>query len=258
MDYGYYDYDYDSLAAGFGAMIVFIYLITIVLSVLLVIDYWKIFKKAGYNGWESLVPFYCNYVMSDIAFGNGLYFLALFVPGLNGIFALIMHYKLAEAFGKDTPYALGLVFLSPIFLTMLAFDNNAYYCGSSAKARMNSGYGSYNNPGSYGGNYGGGYNGYNNDYATYGGNNAQGYPNNQQQNFQQQPGFQNNGYQNNGFQNNGFQAQGQPIPQQQSQAAQDQAVGQSGNPFEKPNTDNYYGNSGSYNSYNDQNKNGGF
>ena len=226
----------DALAAGSALLIG---LISVAVCVATLIGLWKIFQKAGYQGWESIIPFYNTYVLCDIVFGNGLLFLITFVPYVNVVFIYIIYFKLAGVFNKSTAYGLGLVFLSPIFIIMLGFDPNAFYSGPSVKARsMNGGYGSFG--GGYGNNYGGGYgnfggnqnfnnnSGYNNDYPTYGGNNPQGYGTPQQ-----------NGYQNNGFQsqgqapNNGFQAQGF----------------QRSNPFEQPN------NSNSYNSYNNPNNN---
>ena len=242
-----YDYDYDyygSSDALAGGMVVVIYLIALVIGIATIIGMWRLFKKAGYNGWEAIVPFYNTYVLCDLVFGNGLYFLISFIPYVNVVFVYVLYFKLASVFNKDIGYGLGLIFLTPIFIIMLAYDGNAYYSGPSVKARaMGGGYGNYGNYG--GGSYSPNANYNNNDYQTYGGNNQQGYPNP----TQQQDIYQSGNYQNNGFQNNGFQAQGQSQPQQQS------------NPFEKQDGNNYYGNNNNYNnynSYNNQNNNGGF
>ena len=230
----YDDYYYDDSALAVGGVALFIYaLVIIALSVAM----WKLFKKAGYQGWESLVPIYSAYVLSDIVFGNGLYFLICFIPVVGWIYPLVLYFKLAEVYNKSSAFGLGLVFLSPIFLLLLAFDSNLYYSGPSSRA-VAAGYGSYG-AGSYG---------HNNDYPTYGANNPQGYPNNgyNQQGFNYQQDYQNGGYQNNGFQNNGFQTQGQP----------------QNNPFENIGNDNYYGNNSNYSGYNnqqnDENNNNGF
>jgi len=266
-DYYYYGAN-DAMATGTAVLII---IFSIAVMVATLIGLWKVFKKAGYQGWESIVPFYNTYVLCDIVFGNGLLFLISFIPYVNTVFILVLYFKLAGVFNKSTAYGLGLVFLSPIFIIMLGMDSNAYYSGPSVKARsMSGGYG-----GSYGGGYGnaygggagnyGGNQGYNYDYPTYGGNNQQGYPGgNQQQN-----GYQNNSYQQqndyqqqNGYQNNGFQSQGQVQNNGfQSQNNGFQAQGfQRENPFEKQSGNDYYGNSSnynSYNSYNSQNNNNG-
>jgi len=254
------------LATG-TAVLITIFSAAVVVATL--IGLWKVFKKAGYQGWESLVPFYNTYVLCDIVFGNGLLFLISFIPYVNTVFILVLYFKLAGVFNKSTAYGIGLVFLSPIFVIMLGMDSNAYYSGPSVKARsMSGGYGvsygggygnSYGGAGNYGGNQG-----YNYDYPTYGGNNQQGYPGgNQQESYQQQNGYQNNGFQsqgqvqNNGFQsqNNGFQSHNNGF-QSQNNGFQSQGF-QRENPFEKQSGNDYYGNSNSYNSYNSQNNNNG-
>ena len=248
-----------------GAIIfaVIVIIIALIASILVIVARWIIFKKAGYQGWESIIPFYSDYVMCDIVFGRGFYFLILAIPSIvagiqsasesdssalgsfltfvAGVFSMVMYYKLAGVFNKGSGFGVGLALLTPIFLMILAFDNNSYYSGPSTKAPVVNNMGmNYGNAGSYGNV--GGYGGYN-EYPTYGGDNFQGYPDNNgfdQQIFNQQQDYQNNGYQNDGFQNNGFQAQGQS----------------QNNPFEQPNNNNYYGNNSDYNNYN--NPNGGF
>ena len=241
-----YDYYYDDSALAIGGVAFFItMLISLALSAAILVGMWKLFKKAGYQGWESLVPIYNAYVLSDIVFGNGLYFLICFIPIVGWIYPFVLYFKLAEVYNKSSAFGIGLMLLPYVFLLLLAFDSNLSYSGPSSRAA--GGYGNFG-AGGYGAGSYGNFGGYNNDYPTYGGNNPQGYPNNgyNQQGFNQQPDYQNGGYQNNGFQNNGFQAQGQP----------------QNNPFENPGNDNYYGNNDNYSGYNNQqndgNNNNGF
>lgn len=250
----------DLILGGMFIFVVIAMIIAFVASILVIIARWNIFKKAGYQGWESIIPFYGDYVMCDIVFGKGFYFLILAIPSIlaayqraneseesalvsfltfvAAVFSMVMYYRLAGVFNRSPGFGVGLALLTPIFLMILAFDRSAFYNGPSSKAPVKMGM-NFGNAGSYGNT--GSYGGYN-DYQTYGGNNYPNYPNNgfDGQNFNQQQDFQNyqnNGYQNNGFQNNGFQAQGQPL----------------NNPFEKPNNENYYGNNSDYNNYNNQN-----
>ena len=96
------------------------------LAILLIVSIWKIYKKAGKAGWASIVPFYNNYVLFEIAYGNGWKFLWLFVPFVNIYFAIAVYFKLAKAFGKGTGFGFGLLFLSFIFFPILAFDSSTY------------------------------------------------------------------------------------------------------------------------------------
>lgn len=87
---------------------------------------WKIFVKAGEHGWAVLVPFYGNYCQFRMAFGNGWLFLLMLVPFVNFVVAVLMFVKLAKAFGKGIGFALGLMFLSPVFLCILGFGDAEY------------------------------------------------------------------------------------------------------------------------------------
>lgn len=97
---------------------------------------WQIFKKAGKPGWASIVPIYSNYILTEITWGNGIWFLlgfAAIVPIFGGLVAsayvIITTINLGKAFGKDTGFILGLIFLGPIFYSILAFDKKCVYLG---------------------------------------------------------------------------------------------------------------------------------
>ena len=108
-----------------------IWLLSLGLLVLVIVAYWKLFEKAGEPGWAILVPFYNLYVLYKIAFGYGWVFLLLFIPIVNIVFALMLPFKLAKAFGHDIGYGFGLLFLGTIFIIIMAFDKH-YYVGPAA------------------------------------------------------------------------------------------------------------------------------
>lgn len=114
-----YNYDMTSMPTGY-------WLLSLGISVLLLICYWKIFEKAGEHGWAILVPFYDTYVMFKIAFGNGWKFLLLLIPIVNIVFAIMVPFKIAKAFGKSSGFGVGLLFLPFIFAPMLAFGDAKY------------------------------------------------------------------------------------------------------------------------------------
>ena len=97
-----------------------------IVGILSIIGMWKIFEKAGREGWKAIIPFYNLYVLFDIAWGNGWLFLLLLIPCVGLVISIIVDFKLAKAFGKGVGYAIGLIFLYPIFLLMLGFGNAAY------------------------------------------------------------------------------------------------------------------------------------
>lgn len=100
--------------------------IVLLLSIFIIVCWWKIFKKAGRPGWASIIPFYNYYVMFDIAWGNGILFLLMLIPMVNVVVMIILMVKLAGAFGKGGGFAVGLIFLNVIFLPILAFGNSTY------------------------------------------------------------------------------------------------------------------------------------
>lgn len=117
------DNTYDVIMASFSIGYL---LFALVIGVLSIVAFWKIFTKAGRPGWASIVPFYNTYCMYDISFGNGWLFLLTFVPCVNIVFGIMMLFKLAKAFGKGTGFGFGLLFLNTIFVLILGFDSSEY------------------------------------------------------------------------------------------------------------------------------------
>ena len=112
--------EYDSLdmmTSAISTGVVAVYsIICLVIGVLTLVAMWKIFVKAGKPGWGCLIPFYSQYCLFDIAWGNGWLFLLTFVPCANFVVMIILFIKLAKAFGKGTGFGIGLVFLNTIFV----------------------------------------------------------------------------------------------------------------------------------------------
>ncbi len=106
-------------------------MVIFILSILFIVAMWKIFTKANKPGWAAIIPFYNSYILFEIVLGSGIKFLWLFVPFVNIYFGILVSIKLAHSFGKSTGFGIGLLFLSPIFLPMLAFSD-AEYIGPQA------------------------------------------------------------------------------------------------------------------------------
>lgn len=116
----------DAAVATLMAALSTYFIVILILSVVMIVALWKIYAKAGEPGWASIVPFYCNYVLFKIAMGNGWLFLLLFVPVVNIVFGIMVYFKLAKAFGKGVGFGFGLLFLTPIFILILAFGSAEY------------------------------------------------------------------------------------------------------------------------------------
>lgn len=118
----------DAAATGLLALFSGVYLmVVLVLAVILIIARWRVYTKAGEPGWGSLIPFYSDYLLFKIAWGNGWLFLLSFIPVVGWIVLLIAVYKLCVAFGHGAGFFLGMFFLQPIFMMILAFDSSEYY-----------------------------------------------------------------------------------------------------------------------------------
>lgn len=125
-DYTYYgDYDSTSLG-GFAALGGGFFLVGTILSILIIVSMWKIFKKAGKQGWESIVPIYNVIVMLEIS-GLPIWYLVLYIIPFANIYAMFKTYiELAKKFGKGTGFGVLTVFVPIVGFPVLAFSNCSY------------------------------------------------------------------------------------------------------------------------------------
>ncbi len=127
--------------AVFGGFFMIIWLA--VLAVM-VVSYWKIFTKAGREGWISIIPFYNTWTLAEIV-GKpgwwGLLPLLMIVPLINIIawipvvvvFVLIA-IELAKVFGKDSAFAILLILLPVVGFPILAFSDAKYKAPAGVKS----------------------------------------------------------------------------------------------------------------------------
>ena len=111
------------LAVLGGGLFVIMSLLVIVLMVASVIF---IFKKAGREWWEALIPFYNIYVLTIIVGQPWWMLIGFFIPIVNYIVCAYLYYHLSKRFGFDIPFTIGLFFLPFIFLPILAFGDAVY------------------------------------------------------------------------------------------------------------------------------------
>ena len=122
-----YEYDYEIVSNNItGGLFAGYTIVVLALGILGLVCNWKIYAKAGQPGWGALIPIYNVYLLFKITWGNGWYFLLTLIPIANVVIAILTQVKLAKVFGKDGGFAVGLIFLSFIFLPILAFDKSEY------------------------------------------------------------------------------------------------------------------------------------
>jgi len=105
------------------------YIIFILLSfVSTAIGLWKLFEKAGEQGWKVLIPFYNFYIWLKIIKKPMWWFIFIIIPFINVFVVLLMIVELAKCFQK---YGLGEQALSAIFpfvyLPYLGFSSKEKY-----------------------------------------------------------------------------------------------------------------------------------
>ena len=127
--------------------------VTIALLVLYIVAFVKIFQKAGKPGWHAIIPYLSTYDMFEFAWSKKMAAIGVGVTlaysvlagsttasdseGTSALVALIgigysvlyliLLYKLSKSFGHGVGFFLGLLFLSPIFILILAFGSSSYY-----------------------------------------------------------------------------------------------------------------------------------
>jgi hypothetical protein len=131
------------IVAGLGVFVGFVILISLAVLVLQIVAKWKVFKKAGKNGWEAIVPYYSTWVLCEITGVKWWFFLLInaativAILGLScleplaGIVSLAAsfacHYNLALKFNKDAVgYGIGLTLLPVVFYSILAFGDDTF------------------------------------------------------------------------------------------------------------------------------------
>ena len=114
----------------------FVLLMFVAIVILLMVELWIIFKKAGRPGWHALIPIYSVWVMYEIAGMHGWFgwMVILSIVPIAGllftiIFSVILCGRLVKTFGKSPIFTIGLIFLSPIFYGILAFSKRSVYIG---------------------------------------------------------------------------------------------------------------------------------
>lgn len=132
----YYNYSYSygpstattaGAASAIGAFFVFfIFLLVAVWVILTIIAEWKIFVKAGKEGWKCLIPIYNAYTMLQILNMEPMLCFLTIIPYANFFLNIVMQVKLAKSFKKGVGFAIGLILLGPIFLMILGFGSAKY------------------------------------------------------------------------------------------------------------------------------------
>ena len=121
------DYEYSFELQGQDLLIVVVSLVFgLAVTVFYVYCMWRIFAKAGKPGWASLIPVYNTLVQLQVIQRPWWWLLLMLVPGVNFVIAVVIVFDLAKVFGKENGFAIGLLFLAPIFYPIMALGDAEY------------------------------------------------------------------------------------------------------------------------------------
>ena len=105
-----------------GVIIVFY----LAILVLMIASLWTIYSKAGQPGWAAIVPIYNVIVLLEIVGKPWWWLILMCIPLVNFVILIIVLNELSKSFGKGSGFTVGLIFLSFIFIPILAFGSAQY------------------------------------------------------------------------------------------------------------------------------------
>ena len=142
----YTNYDFDGFFAMLGGFAIFLFFLLLALMVLIIVANWKMYKKAGKNGWECIIPVYGYWVLTEIAGLNWWWFLLAIcdsivsllgldqletVANLVSLFAgFNIYYNIAKRFSKSNGVSVCAGIFSLIFIFIFGFSKNESYDAS--------------------------------------------------------------------------------------------------------------------------------
>ncbi len=130
-----------AVAGGILALLGAFMFVFALVGLVVIIGMWKTFSKAGQPGWAAIIPVYNLVVLFRVAGQSGwlaLTFLLNFIPVIGGLawlgIVIWNHVNVSKRFGHGVGFALGLVFLAPIFWLILGFGSSKYVGDQAAQA----------------------------------------------------------------------------------------------------------------------------
>ncbi len=115
-----------------------LWLFLLAICIVLIVANWKLYEKAGKPGWASIIPIYNIIVLFEIIGYKWYYIFFLFlgiIPIIGSIalilFTISYNIKLARSFDQGAGFGIGLWFLNPIFVAIIAFSKDIKYVGPS-------------------------------------------------------------------------------------------------------------------------------
>lgn len=136
--------DLSYISSILGGLTLIALLIFLIVLVIYIVGFWKVFEKAGKPGWASIVPFYGNWILIEIAGLHWIYFVFLlddfiielfgitgnltFILNLAALYSSFMYsYNISKKFNKGTGFSILLFLFGIVGYPILGFSKNAVY-----------------------------------------------------------------------------------------------------------------------------------
>ena len=130
-----------TLVAAFVTFFATFFIIALAIAILALVANYKLFEKAGVEGWKSIIPFYNVYVATvDIAKLDVIWFILLFlgfIPVIGTLASIVASinivYSICRRFTKDSDLRIISTILFSIFIFVFAFGKYEYDNGSYSR-----------------------------------------------------------------------------------------------------------------------------
>ena len=128
-----------------GIFVIFFIVLAIAWLIVYIIGLWNLFKKAGKQGWESIIPFYNMWVLVEISGLAWWWFLLLISPTILGIIddnlsklsSVIVifgnfccYYNISKKLHKDTGFAILTTIFNTIMIPVIGLSKNYQFDNS--------------------------------------------------------------------------------------------------------------------------------
>ena len=105
---------------------VIVNIILLIIAVIQVAAFWKIFAKAEQPGLACIIPIY-NLIVFFRIVGKPVWWIVLFfIPIVNVVVLIMLTHELSKSFGKGLGFTIALTVLSFVFYPILGFGSDPY------------------------------------------------------------------------------------------------------------------------------------
>lgn len=102
-------------------------LVGLAVYVVTVVALWKVFTKAGYPGWLSIIPIVNVVFLTKIAGFSGWLALLYLIPIVNIVFHVIVSIRVGRAFGHGLLFSIFLLWIFAVIgFLVIGFSDDRY------------------------------------------------------------------------------------------------------------------------------------